>query len=199
MNDYYHLHPQAYHAATFGVDPSSFLTPLAERLPPGAHVLDAGCGSGRDLRWLRHRGYRAVGLERSPGLARLARENGRCPVLEADFNVFDFSSLRVDAILLVGAFVHLPHRELPVLLSRCTAALEPGGLVLITLKEGEGQATDARGRTFSLWQDEALRAVFAGLGLRVLDFQRNESRLGTGEVWLGYVLGRDGAEFAARG
>ena len=26
-----------------------------------------------------------------------------------------------------------------------------------------------------------------------LDFQRDESKLGTGEVWLGYVLGREGA------
>jgi cyclopropane fatty-acyl-phospholipid synthase-like methyltransferase len=99
----------------------------------------------------------------------------------------------VDAILLVGAFVHVPHGEPPALLSRCTAALKPGGLVLITLKEGDGQATDTKGRTFSLWQDEALRAVFAGLGFRVLDFQRNESKLGTGEVWLGYVLGREEA------
>jgi len=93
----------------------------------------------------------------------------------------------------VGAFVHVPHGELRALLTRCTAALKPGGLVLITLKEGEGQATDAKGRTFSLWQDEALRAVFAGPGFRVLDFHRNESRLGTGEVWLGCVLGREGA------
>ncbi len=51
----------------------------------------------------------------------------------------------------------------------------------------------SKGRTFSLWQDEALRAVFAGLEFRVLDFQRDESRLGTGEVWLGYVLGREEA------
>ena len=106
-----HLHPEAYHEATFHIDPASFLRPLAVRLPPGALILDVGCGSGRDLRWLRHRGFRAIGLERSPGLASLARENGRCPVLEADFSVFDFSPLRVDAILLVGAFVHVPHGE----------------------------------------------------------------------------------------
>ncbi len=32
----------------------------------------------RDLRRLRRWGYRSVGLERSPGLARLARENAGC-------------------------------------------------------------------------------------------------------------------------
>ena len=62
-----HLHPEAYHEATFHIDPASFLRPLAERLPPCAVILDVGCGSGRDLRWLRHRGFRAVGMERSPG------------------------------------------------------------------------------------------------------------------------------------
>ena len=115
MSDYYHLHPEAYHEATFHIDPSSFLLPLTGRLPPGALVLDVGCGSGRDLLWLRHRGFRVLGLERSPGLARLARKNANCRVLEAYFAAFDFASLSADAILFVGAFVHAPHRELPAL------------------------------------------------------------------------------------
>jgi len=44
--------------------------------------------------------------------------------------------------------------------------------VLLTLEEGEGQATDARGRTFSLRQDEALRAVLAGPGFALDGFTK---------------------------
>ncbi len=30
MSDYYHLHPEAYHEATFHIDPESFLWPVQE-------------------------------------------------------------------------------------------------------------------------------------------------------------------------
>jgi len=44
MSEYYHLHHEAYHEATFHIDPASFLLPLAGRLPPCAVILDAGRG-----------------------------------------------------------------------------------------------------------------------------------------------------------
>jgi len=47
--DYYKENFKEYFDRTFSLDPSSFLAPVAERLSSGATVLDAGCGSGRDL------------------------------------------------------------------------------------------------------------------------------------------------------
>ncbi|NPA25655.1 MAG: class I SAM-dependent methyltransferase, partial [Deltaproteobacteria bacterium] len=47
MNDFYQEQAAAYYAATVGIDPTSFLKPLADRLEPGAAILDVGCGSGR--------------------------------------------------------------------------------------------------------------------------------------------------------
>ena len=75
MPDYYQENYKAYHEKTFSIDPSSFLEPLARRLPPEAFILDVGCGSGRDLMWMAKRGFEVIGFERSPGLAELAREN----------------------------------------------------------------------------------------------------------------------------
>jgi SAM-dependent methyltransferase len=77
--------------------------PLVEHLTPGSKVLDAGCGSGRDMLWLTERGFNCTGLERSPELAALAREHSGLPVIEADFETFDFSRMNMDAVLLIGA------------------------------------------------------------------------------------------------
>ena len=110
--DYYHRHYRAYFRRTVDVDPASFLQPLADRLAPGARILDVGCGSGRDLQWLRQRGFQPTGLERSPGLARLAQTHSGCPVLVEDFDQFDFSTASYDAILLIGSLVHVPHNLL---------------------------------------------------------------------------------------
>jgi cyclopropane fatty-acyl-phospholipid synthase-like methyltransferase len=92
-DDYYQAYFLDYHAQTFHIDSSSFLEPLAKHLQPGAHIMDVGCGSGRDLLWFKTRGFNPTGLERSDGLARLARDHSGCDVITDDFETFDFSTL----------------------------------------------------------------------------------------------------------
>ena len=188
MKDYYHLNYKAYHARTFHVDPSAFLKPFADRLPPGVTVLDVGCGSGRDLLWLKNRGFAVTGFERSPGLAALAGTNTGCPVIEGDFNDFDFSGLAFDALLLCGSLVHLPHERLPEVLDNIIKALNRPGWMFLSLKSGRGRRTDEPGRIFYLWQAYDLEKILKEREFEILDFTRSASAAGTGEQWLGYVL-----------
>ena len=199
--DYYQAHSNAYFDETVRVDPAPFLDPLAKRLFPGARVLDVGCGSGRDLLWLESRGFVATGFERSQGLAALARAYSGCPVMAGDFETYDFSSLRADAVMCCGSLVHVPHKRLQWVLKNILHAFPPGEkspvsdggpgqIMYISLKEGRGASTDDRGRTFFYWQDQELRSVFAGLGFGVMDFLRSPSADGEGKSWLGYVLVR---------
>jgi len=188
MNDYYETNAAEYHASTAQIDPASFLEPLAQRLAPAATVLDVGCGSGRDMRWFRERGFRPTGLERSASLAALARAHSGCPVIAADFETRDFSGLSFDALVLTGALVHIPHHRLGKVLGHILQSLIPAGHALITLKEGRDPTETSHGRTFYLWQDPDLRSVFADLNLRVVDFSRDVSKVRDTDVWLGYVL-----------
>ncbi len=190
MSDFYKQNYREYHEKTFRIDPSSILLPLARRLAPESVVLDAGCGSGRDLLWLKNRGFNVIGFERSPGLAELARENAGCEVIQGDFELYDFSGFSADAIVLTGALVHVPHKRFRKVFGAVTAGLKNRGYVLVSLKEGTGKKTGSDGRIFYLWQDGDLRELFAGSGFAVLDFSRQGSVMGTGEVWLGYVLRR---------
>jgi len=188
MSDFYQEDYKAYHEKTFSIDPSSFLQPLVKRIRPGASILDVGCGSGRDILWMKNKGFKVIGFERSPGLAELARNNTGCKVIDGDFETYDFSTFRVDAVILVGAFVHIPHDRFPEIFKRITSTLSNNGYVLITLKEGSGTRTDSDGRTFYLWQDETARTLFNTLDFKVGDFSRSVSKTGSGESWLGYVL-----------
>jgi SAM-dependent methyltransferase len=186
--DYYEMNALEYFGKTVSVDPSSFLLPLSARLKAGASVLDVGCGSGRDLLWLKSQGFAATGFERSPALAEMARKHTGCTVIEGDFARHDFYAFRADAVILIGALVHLPHDLFAGVLRNIAAALKAGGLILLTVKEGDDWAQGADGRIFYLYQDSDLRRIFASLGMDVLDSSRNISRLGTGEIWLGYLL-----------
>ena len=192
MQNYYQNNYQAYHEKTFSIDPSSFLSPLAKRLPPEAFVLDVGCGSGRDLLWMKKRGFEVMGFEQSPGLAELARDNAGCEVIEGDFETYDFSSILVDAVMLIGALVHVLHEGFSKVFENITSAIPDDGSVLITLKEGSGNVTALDGRTFYLWEDKEVRKIFDTLGFKICDFASSVSKTGSGDVWLSYVLDKSG-------
>ncbi|MEJ2655868.1 MAG: class I SAM-dependent methyltransferase [Desulfobacterales bacterium] len=192
MSDYYHKNYQAYHEKTFSIDPSSFLKPLAQRLPAGAFILDVGCGSGRDLLWMKKRGFEVMGFEQSPGIAELARDNAGCEVIEGNFETYDFSSILVDAVMLVGALVHVPHQRFPDTFENITSAISDNGLVLITLKEGSGDLKNPDGRIFYPWEDPKARETFDTLGFQVCDFSSSVSKTGSGDFWLSYVLDKIG-------
>ena len=82
----------------------------------------------------------------------------------------------------------MPKDRFPATLARILQALKPGGHVLLTMKQGEGTSTAGSGRVFELWRGVELRGVFAKLNLAVVEAFTNASVLGTGEMWLGYVL-----------
>ena len=192
MTDFYKENYKAYHEKTFSIDPSSFLEPLARRLPTEAFILDVGCGSGRDLLWMKKQGFEVIGFELSFELAELARENAGCEIIEEDFETYDFSSILVDAVLLVGALVHTPHEKFAEVFKNITSAIPENGSVLITLKEGQGDRTDADNRTFYLWQNEEARELFNSLNFEVRDFSKAVSKTGSGDVWMSYVLEKKG-------
>lgn len=188
MVDYYTHHYRVYHERTFSVDPSSFLTPLTAHLSTGSTVVDVGCGSGRDILWLQKRGYHVIGVERSGGLAGLARRNTACRIIEADFETYDFTTISADALLFIGALVHLPHARFPAVFESVCRALKTPGIVLITMKKGSGAITDQDSRRFYLWQDKELRDVFQARNLEVIEFFRQSSQINPKDTWLGYVL-----------
>lgn len=188
MTDYYQEECERYFERTVGLDPSPILKPFAARLARGAVVVDIGCGSGRDLLWLKKRAFLPFGMERAPDLARLAEKHSGCRVIVADFQGFDFSTLAVDAMLLTGALVHLDRTSLSPLLDNLVKGLNPGGLISISMKQGSGTRIDGQGRRFVLWQEEALRGVFEDAGLGVVEVRTASSLLETGEAWINFYL-----------
>lgn len=194
MPDYYQTNFKKYCSETFSIDPTSFLGPLSKYLPVGASILDIGCGSGRDLLWFKNKGFQATGLERASKLAELAGQRSGCPVIEGNFVDYDFSLLKVDAVILVGALVHVKHKDLADTLVNICKALKQNGHILLSLKEGEGVHQHEDGRLFYLWTDLQLRQIFSDRDFSVVDFSCQISKIGRDDVWLGYVLRQHNGE-----
>ncbi len=188
MNSFYEVNYQQYFDSTINIDPASFLSPLADSLNPGSSILDIGCGSGRDLLWLKEHGFHVTGFEQASRLAALAREHTGCPVIVGDYLQYDFATLNFDAIVMVGALVHQPRLAVLDILKGICRCLQPGGYLLITMKEGHGVFARPDGREFTLWQQDEIEAVYSSCGLDVIDFSRQLSKLRPDDIWLGHVL-----------
>ncbi|MET9642454.1 class I SAM-dependent DNA methyltransferase [Streptomyces syringium] len=113
---------------------------LAAELPPGSRILDLGCGTGLPTaRQLTDAGHHVIGVDLSPGMLKLARDN----VPGADFRLGDLAELRdgrlgtFDGIAAFFALLMLPRPEIPHALRMLYGMLRPGGLLALSMVEAD--------------------------------------------------------------
>ena len=115
-----------------------FLQELLQ-LPPGARILDVGCGAGRHSLELARRGFHTLGVDIAAGLVEHAQKVANAERLTAEFQIGDARTLTFGAefdaavCLCEGAFGLAGdddgHRRILAGVSR---ALKPGALFVLT-------------------------------------------------------------------
>ena len=189
---FYRVDSRQYYESTRRIDPAPFLAPFARILPKGCRILDVGCGSGRDMKWLMEKGFEVCGFERSQELAALARRHSGCEVVVGDLEVFDFSVFDVQAILLVGSLAHLPPGRLQFAFRRIAKAIRrTPGHIFLSLKKGEGRQSDSRGRIFYLWEEPGIRELLEDDAAKFLSCGINRSDFNPQDQWLSVIIQRE--------
>lgn len=99
-------------------------------LAAGAEVLDAGCGTGTNSRWLDERGFRVTGAD----FSEFALEEARAASHGIDYRREDLTRLSFpdgsfDAVACIGVLMHIPAIE--DALRELVRVLRPGGWLLI--------------------------------------------------------------------
>jgi tRNA (uracil-5-)-methyltransferase TRM9 len=161
-------------------------------LPPGANVLDLGCGNGRFLAFLAARGWHGsyLGIDNDPQLLSLAERVERpAPGISASFLCADLMDAawpvrltggRPDCIVCLAVLHHIPGRgNRERLVAGCAALLPPGGILILS--------------TWQFVSAERLRArilPWATIGL-------NSAAVEAGDYLLGWGQGGSGRRYCA--
>lgn len=154
---YYTENAQAFFADTVAVSMDSLYARFLPHIPPGGHILDAGCGSGRDTLAFLQKGYRVTAFDASPTLAALAERHTGQPVQVLRFQ--DLAWRReFDGIWACASLLHVPAADLPEALGRLALALRLGGVLYASFKYGRGER-EHRGRNFTDFDEAGLRTL----------------------------------------
>jgi len=132
-------------------------------------ILDFGCGPGRDLMALHALGHEPIGLEGSPPLAAMARENSGCEVWEQNFLALELPAERFDGIFANASLFHVPGQELPRVLGELYATLKPGGVLFSSNPRGRNQEGWGGGRYGAYHDLASWRAFLEAAGFEELE------------------------------
>jgi SAM-dependent methyltransferase len=138
---------------------SRFLKPFLSKLSFQAHILELGCGGGRDAAAMLAAGFRVDVTEGVPEVAREAEKRLGRPVRVMRFDELD-ARVTYDAVWAHASLLHVPLARLPTVLHKIFQALKPGGLHFANYKSGGAEGRDRYGRYFNFPSREQLLAAY---------------------------------------
>ena len=101
-------------------------------------VLDVGCGPGQIGLAVRGHGRRVIGIDFSSAMAHLAA--GRLDgAVSADMRALPFRSRSIGGVVAFYSVIHVRRDEVRLVLAEFARVLRPGGRVLLSAHEGEGE------------------------------------------------------------
>ncbi|MYL83996.1 methyltransferase domain-containing protein [Desulfovibrio aerotolerans] len=178
-------------ATRFAGDPpmeQAYLTAVRAELPPGAAVLDLGCGTGEPLAGFFIRaGHPVVGIDGSPAMIAKCRE--RFP--DMTWIVGDMRRLALGrtfgAVLAWDSFFHLTYDDQRAMFAVFAAHTAAGGLLLFTSGPDHGEANGVMdGVPFAHYSLAAAeyRSLLLRHGFAVLRHVVNDPACGGHTIWL---------------
>lgn len=196
--DFYREKALAYFESTIGIDLEPVRQRLGRRLPEGGRVLDAGCGSGRDVVAFWSQGFSVVGIDASEELCALARAHlasiqgppqppaeGKASAEIRHASFAEVPSLGLfDGIWACSSLVHLDPAPATEVLLALRKALRPDGVLYVNFKLGDAPFVDAEGRRFVPATEEGAMQLCNQAGLRIVENWVTNSLRTASDRWL---------------
>ncbi|MCI5826882.1 MAG: class I SAM-dependent methyltransferase, partial [Lachnospiraceae bacterium] len=125
--DYYNQNADTFFAGTVSVDFKQTQNKFLDFLNEEAHILDFGCGSGRDTKYFLEAGMKVDAIDGSEEMCRIASDYTGIEVQQMLFQELDVHD-QYDGIWACASILHLPKNDLKIVLQKMAAALKKYGI-----------------------------------------------------------------------
>lgn len=172
---YYNAHAEEYFLKTVSVDMTFWQERFISYLPVGAHILDAGCGSGRDSLGFIKKGFCVTAFDASAEMCRLASNLINQQVFHLRFEDIDYEE-EFNGIWACASLLHVPEESLLDVMNHLHRALKPDGILYASFKFGKGE-TMQEDRCYTNMDESALKVLLEQSGFEVLQIEMSEDTL----------------------
>ena len=136
--NYYNNNARAFFDETVNINLEELHDKFLSYLDKNAHILDAGCGSGRDSKVFLDKGYSVTSFDSSKELAKIASDYIGKKVRLMDFSQLDDKNI-YDAVWCCASLLHIPNKKLVDSINNLNNALKEKGIMYLSFKYGEDE------------------------------------------------------------
>lgn len=188
--EYYNKTAQAFYDRSIHADLSYAYNAFLPLLPAGGHILDAGCGVGRDVKYFLEKGYQVTAFDGSHEMVAYAERESGHPIQQLLFQDMTFRSV-FDGVWANASLIHVPYAEMRDVYERIYHALKPQGIFYGTYKYGTTHRP-AGERDFYDMTEETLLPCLEGLftvveTMKVADV-RSQIAPSPESAWLEFIV-----------
>lgn len=190
--EYYNEQHKNFVEDTLNVDFKDTQEKFLNMLPEKAHILDFGCGSGRDTKYFLERGFKVTAIDGSLELCKFASMFTGVEVKHMYFQ--DLYEVNVyDGIWACSSILHLPWEELKDVMNKMVLATKKSGIIYTSFKYGMYEG-ERKGRYFTDMTEEKFKLFLRevpGLRLKELWVNADVRAERRDEKWLNLILTKE--------
>jgi 2-polyprenyl-3-methyl-5-hydroxy-6-metoxy-1,4-benzoquinol methylase len=174
--EYYDNNALTYAQQSNTADLTALYRPFVELIDGTKKLLDAGCGSGRDLKAFADMGLSVTGFDASPAMVQIAKEYSGQTVHCLQFSEITWDS-EFDGIWACASLLHVPRTDLVKDTVRLVRALKPSGIIYMSFKYGTTERQQD-GRHFTDMDESGMRNLVVAIpGLTIKQLWRTQDLL----------------------
>ncbi|MDN5097589.1 class I SAM-dependent methyltransferase [Aliarcobacter butzleri] len=185
---YYNENANDFISTTINVDLSELYEKFLKYVPKNSHVLDAGCGSGRDSKYFLDNGFKVSAIDASIEMVKSAKVLTGLDVKQIYFQ--DIKEINTyDAIWSCASLLHVAKDNIEIVFKKFITALKNDGIWYMSFKYGREERIKDN-RLFNDYTEESIKELIAKFDeLEILEtWFTEDKRPDRSDKWINVIV-----------
>jgi len=162
---------------------------LIQYIGQNGHIVEVGCGTGRDMSWFEAQNANIIGIDLSMGMLTYARKEVRGNLVSMNMRYLGFCNDYFDGAWCCASLLHLPKNEAVYALQEIKRVLKSSGMLVLSVQKGTNESWEDSyvpnvKRFFARYQSEEMKDILSNIGFSI---HKLNSSLAINREWLSFV------------